>query len=120
MTVPQEGEIYRRSKIICTLQASHASIVEGLQRDLADAHKLLTEVNLENEELAQHITSLSHENSELMARLEAETAQNGALLMQIKYLMEERHKFGLQDITINQIEIPQLIHLFGQQHKKTH
>jgi hypothetical protein len=118
MTVPQEGEIHRLSKIISTLQASHASLVEGLQRDLADAYKLLAEVNLENEELAQTISSLSHENSELMARLEAETAQNGALRMQIKFLIEDRHAFGLQGITTNQIKISELSHLLGQQHVK--
>ncbi len=110
--VPQEGEI--------TLQESPASLVKELQCDLADAYKLLTEVNLENEELGRHIISLSHENSELMAFLEAETAQNGALLMQIKYLLEERHELGLQDITKNQIKIPELSQLLGQQYEKTH
>jgi hypothetical protein len=112
MMVPQEGEI--------TLQESPASLVKELQCDLADAYKLLTEVNLENEELGRHIISLSHENSELMAFLEAETAQNGALLMQIKYLLEERHELGLQDITKNQIKIPELSQLLGQQYEKTH
>jgi hypothetical protein len=102
--IPQGREIDRLSNIILSLQTNHASLVEGLQRDIANAHKLIAELNIENEELVRDVICLSHENADLMACLETETSKNDTLLLQIKCLLDERYKFGLQEVATNEIK----------------
>lgn len=82
----------RLSNIIRILQTDNSITVHGLQRDLANAYELISQLNDENEELVQNLISLNRENTELMERLEIEASRNDNLALQVNSLQKKSHK----------------------------
>jgi hypothetical protein len=90
MSIPQEDQVSRLTATISNLKAGYEAVIRDLQGDLADANATVSELNQENEELAQTLKELDKECSEMTLSLESLMQKNQDLVRYVDQLIQER------------------------------